>query len=152
MNQFVSCTLFGLAAALYAEAAVAPAHLDGKTVALNYTNAQYQSVDASENIPTSGWVSFAKASRGGFGMGGINPKATRNLLPMTRPGQGGIYTYQKIGPSTGKIEVDMWKSKKIDMGRTLILTFTSDNTAVATEEMCGGDDCVKIRNIGVMIK
>lgn len=152
MNKLLLGALFGLSTALYAEAASAPSHLDGKTVALNYTEAQYQSIDEETGEPNSSWVSFAQAGKGGFGLGGINPKATRNLLPITRPGQGGVYTYKKTGPSTAVIEVDMMQSKRIDMYRVLTLTFITETTAVATEKMCSGDYGIAIRNINVTIK
>lgn len=140
----------GVASATYAEAAVSPSHLDGKTVVLDYKGAQFQTTDESAGRAVSGWVSFASASRGGFSMGSVSPKATRRLLPITRPGKGGTYTYRKTGSSTGVIEVDM--GPKYDMVRTITLTFTSANAAVATERMIGGDDGVSIRNIRVTIQ
>lgn len=134
---------------------LAPVSLKGKTVVLNYTTAQYRTVIEEES--DSGWVSYAQARKGVKGAGeafttSVGIKATRNLLPITAPGQGGIYTYQKTGPSTGVIEVDMWKSKKIDVGRTIQLQFTSPTTAIAAEEVGHGLYTGVARNIKVTIK
>lgn len=133
----------------------APASLKGKTVVLNYTASQYRTVIVEES--DSGWVSYAQAKKGVKGADeafttSIGIKATRNLLPITAPGKGGIYTYEKSGPNSGSIEVDMWKSKKMDVGRTIQLQFTSPTTAVATEEVVHGSYMGAIRNIKVTIK
>ena len=134
---------------------LAPVSLKGKTLVLNYTTAQYRTVIVEES--DSGWVSYAQARKGVKGAGeafttSVGIKATRNLLPITAPGKGGIYTYEKSGPNSGSIEVDMRKTKKMDVGRTIQLQFTSPTTAIATEEVVHGNYMGAARNIKVTIK
>ena len=136
-------------------AAPAPAHLTGKTVTLNYTQSQYMYEEFDGETQSTGWHSFKAAQKNTKGcaelfiMAGLKPKATRNLLPITKPGQGGKYTYRKTGTDTGVIEVYMGQN---DAGRAIDLKFTSATTAIATERVDAGDMSNYIRNITVTIK
>ncbi len=135
-----------------AYAAPAPTNLTGKTVVLNYTQAQYKYAD--EDGLTMGWTPYAIAKKSrnsgaeAFYALGLNPKATRNILPITRPGQGGKYTYRKTGAQTGCIEV----ANHLDSARTIYIQFTSANSGIATEEVGAGCFTGICRNIIVTIK
>lgn len=152
MMKHIIPALF-VAAAMVAPCFAAPSSLAGKTLVLNYTQAQYCYVEDGE--PISGWQSYKAAQQNLkscaqlFNIMGLNPKATRNLLPITDPGKGGKYTYRKTGVDTGTIEVNM---APMDAGRTIILKFTSATTAIATETVIAGCMFNSIRNINVTIK
>ncbi|MBQ4613635.1 MAG: hypothetical protein IJB31_01735 [Akkermansia sp.] len=139
--------------AMVAPCFAAPSNLTGKTLVLNYTQAIFCYSDDGATL--SGWQSYEAARQNVngcarvFNMLGLKPKATRNLLPITAPGQGGKYTYRKTGVDTGIIEVDM---SPMDAGRTIILKFTSTNTAIATETVIAGTMFNFVRNISVTIK
>lgn len=141
------------AAVAYADA---PASLNGRTVVANYTASQYQTEIFGESCTP--WVPFANLKRNpaaaeAFTTGnGLNPKASRNILPITAPGQGGVYTYRKTGTNTGVIEVDMWKSKGIDVARSYTITFNSPTSGTATEEIAHGDYIGRVRFITITIK
>lgn len=141
---------------LTCSAATAPRSLVGKTAVLNYSNAEYRTVTPGES--DSGWVIYSLAKKGvrgaaeAFTTTSVGIKASRNLLPLTPVGKGGIYTYNPLGGAKAQIVVDMWKSKKNDMSRVINLHFTSSTTAVATEEVVHGDYFGYIRNIKVTIK
>lgn len=132
---------------------VAPSELRGRTVVLSYTQSQYMYAEGGANI--SGWQSYQAALRNknscaeAFRMAGLNPKATRNLLPITSPGQGGKYVYSRCNANVGVIEVN---SGGYDFSRTITIHFTSPTSGVATEELAAGDFSGTIRNIQVTIK
>ena len=133
-------------APLYCHAADSPANLEGRTVVLNYTQAEFRTEIAEE--PATPWVHYSKihgkAAEEAFSTCGLTPKATRNLTPIRR---GGIYSYTKTGQQLGQIIVDMYKSKKVDVGRTVTLTFLTPTSGTATEEIGHGDYVGKVRNI-----
>ncbi len=151
--KHISVPLF-VAAALVAPcfAAPSPTHLTGKTVVLNYTQAQYRYQD--EDGITMGWTPYAIAKKNrnsgaeAFYALNLNPKATRNILPISRPGQGGKYTYRKTGTQTGTIEV----ASHMDGARSINIQFTSANSGIATEEVGAGCFTGTCRNIIVTIK
>lgn len=153
MNFKYPFPVIACAAVAYADA---PASLNGRTVVANYTNSQYQTEICGEGCTS--WVPFSKLKRNPAAAeafccgGGVEPKASRNLLPITRPGQGGVYTYRKTGTNTGVIEVDMWKSKGADMGRSYTITFDSPTTGTAMEEVAHGDYIGRVRFITITIK
>ncbi|MDO4220559.1 MAG: hypothetical protein Q4C88_00365 [Akkermansia sp.] len=139
-------------APLYCQAAVSPASLEGRTVVLNYTQAEFQT-EVMES-PATRWVHYSKvhgsAAEEAFGYGTtLLPKATRILTPIKR---GGIYSYQKNGAETGVINVDMYKSKGVDVGRVVYLTFLTPTSGVATEEIGHGDYTGRVRNITFTVK
>lgn len=157
MNAFYFPMLCAATAGLLlpAVADTAPADLTGKTVTADYTQAEFRT-KIEEEAPTP-WVSFNRLPRNGGGaaeafMGKAAPKATRDLLPITRPGKGGIYTYRKTGPNTAVISVDMWKAYQQDMCRTYTITFTTPTQGIATEEIGHGDYTGNVRNIRITIK
>lgn len=142
-----------------ADVMTAPSNLKGKTVELDYTQAEFRSCN-------SDWLAFRKVPKGknarentpalycfteSYGMA---PKATRNLTPIQENGEGGIYTYKAVGPDTGLIIVDMNKKLNDDMDRSRIYTihFTSPTEGEATEEIIMGDSDGAVRNIKVHIK
>ncbi len=133
-------------APLYCKAADAPSNLEGKTVVLNYTRAEFRTemIDS----PATRWIHYAKihgnASEEAFSTCGLTPKATRNLTPIRRSG---IYSYKKIGQQVGEITVDMYKSKQVDVVRSVTLTFLTPTSGTATEEIAHGDYTGKVRNI-----
>ena len=154
MNHIIPSLFLATAIVAPCFAATSPTHLTGKTVVLNYTKAQYYSQMISDGSDAKGWTPYAVAKKNrnsgawAFYDLGLAPKATRNILPITRPGQGGKYTYSKTGAQTGTIEVNTGN----DSGRTITIQFTSATTGVATEQADAGDFEGTCRNIMVTIK
>ncbi len=142
-----------VAVAMAAPCFAAPSNLTGKTLALNYTQAQF--CYSADGQSVSGWQSYKEAQNDASGCAlvfnkmGLTPKATRHLLPITSPGQGGKYTYSKTGIDTGIIQVDM---SPVFASRTILLKFTSAGTALATETVVTGTMFYFVRNISVVIK
>lgn len=132
---------------------IAPSELSGRTVLLSYTQSLYMYAEGGVNV--SGWQSYQAALRNknscaeAFRIAGLNPKATRNLLPITSPRQGGKYVYARRNAQVGVIEVN---SGGYDFSRVITIHFTSPTSGVATEELAAGDFSGTIRNIQVTIK
>lgn len=137
----------------------APATLKGKSVVMNYTQAEYRSCNSAwlpyGNVPKSkNEREKAKALYCFAECYGMAPKATRTLTPVTENGEGGIYTYKVVGPDTATITVDMNKKLSDDMewARIYTIHFTSPTEGEATEEILMGDSEGSARNIKVSIQ
>lgn len=135
--------------------AAAPADMKGKMLTADYTQAEFRSI--VEDKGETPWVPFAKLPKNGTGaaeafMDAMQPKATRNIIPITRPGAGGVYTYRKTGENTAVISVDMWKAYQYDMCRTYKLTFLSDTEATAEEEIGHGSYTGLVRGIRMTVR
>lgn len=121
--------------------AASPAHLDGKRIVANYTHASFSVIDDGNVSP---WIPYAQVRNNstvrGFFSGPLTPKATRNLLPLTRPGQRGKYTYRKTGEDTGEVRITEYAPDGVERegGRLYKLTFTSPTSGFATEEVYDG--------------
>ncbi len=156
MKTFISTFVVSLVAALGVQAYPAPANLKGATVVLDYTQAEFCTEIMDES--NSGWVSYEQARRNlrgageAFSTGAVQIKASRRLLPISSPGEGGVYTYTRKGGDTGEIDVNMWQSQQVDVARGITLTFTSSTTAVATEGIYHGNYAGRVRNIRVTIQ
>lgn len=155
MNKFLYVCVLGLAAVGVNEAAPAPANLKGAVVELDYTQAEFCTEVLDERM--SGWVGYeqARRSKGGaaeaFHTTVLGIKASRRLLPISSPGEGGIYTYTCKGGEVGEIDIDMWKAHQADAVRVVTLRFDSPTTATATEGVYHGNYIGSIRNIRVNI-
>lgn len=156
MKKFLSVCVLSLAAVGASDAAPAPEHLKGAVVVLDYTKAEFcTEVLDSHN---SGWVGYeqARRSKGGaaeaFNTTVLGIKASRRLLPITSPGEGGIYTYTCKGGEIGEIDVNMWKAHQADAVRVVTLRFDSPTTATATEGVYHGNYIGSVRNIRARIQ
>lgn len=154
MKALLSSLLVVAACVAPCEAAPAPFNLNGRTVVLNYTMSQYSYTETDSNI-FYGWEPYhvskqrrTNAAEAFYALS-LKPKATRNLLPITSPRQGGKYMYSRRGGSVGVIEVD---SEGGDYSRTITITFTTPTTGVATETVGAGCFVGTCRNIMVTIK
>lgn len=156
MKTIFQSIFVSVVAALGVSAYPAPSHLEGAVVVLDYTQAEFCTEIMDESF--SGWVSYEQARRNvrgageAFSTGAVQIKASRRLLPITSPGQGGVYTYTCKGGDTGEIDVNMWQAQQVDVARGITLTFTSPTTAVATEGIYHGNYAGRVRNIRVTIQ
>ena len=131
---------------------VAPADLKGKTVVLDYTMSQYMYEEDGENV--SGWQLYDAALKNknhcaeAFRALNLKPKATRNLLPITTPAQGGKYMYTRKNGYMGVIEVNTG----MDASRVINIEFSSPTSGEAAEVVEAGCFRGMIRNIQVTIK
>lgn len=133
-----------------------PSSLAGKRIVANYTQASFRVQEGDGNW--SPWIPYSRARNNSaidcvFGCPEYVPKATRNLLPLTRPGQGGKYTYRKTGKNTGEVSVTYRSAEGhvLDCGRTYSITFTSPTSGYATEEIGEGDRTGYVRNIIITV-
>ena len=156
MKKFLSVCVLSMSAVGVSEAEPAPAQLKGAVVVLDYTHAEFctEVLDAG----TSGWVGYEQARRSKSGAAEafhatvLGIKASRRLLPISSPGEGGIYTYTCKGGDTGEIDVNMWKAHQADAVRVVTLRFDSPTTATATEGVYHGNYIGTIRNIRASIQ
>ena len=131
---------------------VAPVDLKGKTVVLDYTMSQYMYEEDGENV--SGWQRYDAALKNknhcaeAFRALNLKPKATRNLLPITTPAQGGKYMYTRKNGCMGVIEVNTG----MDASRVISIEFSSPTSGEAAEVVEAGCFRGMIRNIRVTIK
>lgn len=145
-----------LTAAVCTVAAPAPANLNGAVLVLDYSRAEFSVETATAG--NSGWVSLNEVTvsrkdvADAFRAAGVQPKKTRRLLPITAPGQGGIYTYRCMGNDRGVIDIDMWRSQLVGAMRIITLRFTSPTSAVADEGIYHGCHIAMVRNINVSIQ
>lgn len=135
-------------------AAPAPAELTGATVVLDYSGAEFYVENPT--VCCSEWVPMQKLSdkeelKEVFAAAGVPPKSMRRMLPISAPGEGGIYTYRCKDSEVGEIEVDMWQSKQLGVLRFITLNFTSPTTAVATEKLYHDYSVAMTRNVAVKI-
>ena len=156
MKKLLSVCVLSMSAVGVSEAEPAPAQLKGAVVVLDYTHAEFctEVLDAG----TSGWVGYEQARRSkngaaeAFNTTVLGIKASRRLLPISSPGEGGIYTYTCKGGDTGEIDVNMWKAHQADAVRVVTLRFDSPTTATATEGVYHGNYIGTIRNIRASIQ
>ncbi|MBQ7022413.1 MAG: ankyrin repeat domain-containing protein [Akkermansia sp.] len=156
MKKFLSVCVLSMSAVGVSEAEPAPAQLKGAVVVLDYTHAEFctEVLDAG----TSGWVGYEQARRSkngaaeAFNTTVLGIKASRRLLPISSPGEGGIYTYTCKGGDTGDIDVNMWKAHQADAVRVVTLHFESPTSATATEGVYHGNYIGTIRNIRASIQ
>ncbi len=156
MKKVVYLCATWLNATVYATAAPAPTDLSGAVIMLDYNNAEFCTETATNG--TSGWVTFQQATGSRkeiaevFRTAAVPLKSSRRLLPITAPGQGGIYTYSSKGGNLGEIDIDMLQSQQIGALRFITLQFSSPTTATATESIYYGNNIAAVRHIHVTIQ
>ena len=156
MNKFLYVCVLSISALGVSDAEPAPAQLRGATVVLDYTHAEF----CTEVLyaGTSGWVGYEQARRSKSGAAeafhttALGIKASRRLLPISSPGEGGIYTYTCKGGDTGEIDINMRKAHQTDAVRVVTLHFDSPTSATATEGVYHGNYIGTIRNIRASIQ
>lgn len=108
----------------------APDSLAGKSLVMDYTDAQFcgkESIGKAESEKV--WVPLAKAaSLSGFG---TSPKATRHLFPLNDDDKG-TYNYSKTSGRTGHLSVKPENGETFPV-RYYELTFTSPTGGTAVE-------------------
>ncbi len=154
MKKCFAFSVLWLGAAISSVAVPAPADMSGATVVLDYSEAEFYV--ENPNVLRSEWVSMQKLKENDelkavFTAAGVPPKSMRRILPISAPGEGGIYTYRSKEAEVGEIEVDMWQSKQLGVLRFITLNFTSPATAVATEKLYHDYSVATARNVAVKI-
>lgn len=129
-----------MAAAAQETDGYAPDSLAGKSLVMDYTDAQFCGRDSiGKAVSEKVWVPLAQAaSLPGIG---LSPKATRHLFPLNDDGKG-TYNYSKTSGCTGRLSVKPENGESFT-ARFYELTFTSPTGGTAVETQYKEDNRAK---------